>query len=343
MGVISDTVAADDAATLAAGAAGAEPGKATLIDMLAAGRDKYAAALPAWLSIETFMRDANTLLQNDLVRLHGVQDDREDREEQGEEGEPVYRSEISLFECKPRTVLAAFMTAAQLGLRPGVNGECWLQTKYSRKLRGWAASFQVGYQGLIKLAMLSGAVRRIEAVEVFAEDDFHEQKGTEPKIHHVCARMQNPGEVERFYAVAVLANGEPIFTRSWSVERMEAFRAAYAPNKRGAWWTNAHTFVQMSIKTMLKQLAKRLPVTGEFAEAVAADDRVRMDDDPADLPSTVSVYEPDADPEPAPGRGEESQEPVVEGSDGARPDEVESLAPGETPHKGDGSPGAAEA
>lgn len=310
MGLITEAVEADTTA-----AQQQEADKPTLIDMLNAGRDKYAAAMPPWMPVDMWMRDANTLLQNDLVRLHGG--GTEEEEEYAEDGTPISRRDRSLFECNARSVLAALMTAAQLGLRPGVNGECWLQVKYSKKLRAWAASFEVGYKGLVKLAVLSGAVQWIEAVEVFTEDTFQEHKGTEPKIHHECARLQNPGEVERFYAVALLPNGHAIFTRSWSRERMEAFRAEYAANGRGPWWANEHTFVQMALKTMLKQLAgKRLPMTGELAEAIAADGLVRMTDEPNEQPSAVSVYVPEGQEPPPPGAGEESQEDPREGAAG---------------------------
>ena len=233
-------------------------------------RPEYAAALPNWLDIATFMRDARTAINQSVMKATA--------------------DTPSLYECVTRSVLGALMTCAQLGLRPEVNGECGLRVRWSGRHQVHVAVFETGYTGLIKLAYLSGAVKLIYAQEVYAEDVFDIEYGSHHHLSHRPADLDDPGPIRCFYGFAKLPNGECVFDY-WRNSRMEAHRDRYAASKGGPWF-QPETYPAMGRKTMIKQLAKLLPVTGTlFAEAVAADAAVRMDPTPTTRPEQAAEHD----------------------------------------------------
>jgi recombination protein RecT len=71
-----------------------------------------------------------------------------------------------LLTCTRESLLGAIMQAAQLGLEPGVLGECWL-IPYKTE-----ATFVIGYRGLVQLAWRSGQIESVHAHAVFDGDAF---------------------------------------------------------------------------------------------------------------------------------------------------------------------------
>src|SRR5690606_33343487 len=69
----------------------------------------------------------------------------------------------NLLKCDPKTILAACVEAAQIGLLPdSAMGDGWILSAWSRHAfggrGGHAAQFRIGYKGLNKLARRSGDV-----------------------------------------------------------------------------------------------------------------------------------------------------------------------------------------
>ena len=120
-------------------------------------REQVAAALPAHIGVDSMMRIALTEV----------------------------RKQPELEKCTVPSFMGALLTAAQLGLRPGYNGEGWLIPRWNKNLGSLEAQFQPGYRGLAQLAYRSGEVVDITAEPVYAADHFRYTLGSSPHIEHV--------------------------------------------------------------------------------------------------------------------------------------------------------------
>lgn len=217
--------------------------------MLNAWKGEIAAALPKHLNADRMARIALT----------------------------CFRQTPKLGECDPKSVFAAVIQCAQLGIEPGLMGEAHL-IPFKDKCQ-----LIPGYQGLIKLAKQTGQVVDIYAVAVREKDKFHVQFGTDRKLEHTPltakggfpAGDKERGDIVGFYAVAVFKDG----TRAFEVMGAEQVRAirdgssGYQAAKRfkkdSPWDTH---FEAMGKKTLIRALCKYLPKSPELAAAVALDD-----------------------------------------------------------------------
>lgn len=177
----------------------------------------------------------------------------------------------TLFDCDPRSFLAAGVAAAQLGLEPNdQRGLCYL-VPFRDKRRGRIVQLIIGYRGMMDLARRSGMVSTINAFPVFSGDDFSYSLGLFPTLHHVPGdHDENPSELTHVYAVAKV-NGDPQFvvlTRR-QIERVMA-QSQGASSEFSPWRTN---FVEMAQKTAIRRLCKFLPQTVEMAEALDREER----------------------------------------------------------------------
>jgi recombination protein RecT len=179
------------------------------------------------------------------------------------------RTNPKLLECTIESLLGACLQAAQLGLDPSV-GNCFF-IPYKNQV-----SFQIGYKGLIDLACRSGHVLSIVAQEVRAGDEFFYEFGRNETLKHVPAPEKKRGEIEYYYAYAVLKNGGFVF-QVMHISDIEAVRnehsISYKFDKNGSIW--GKNFTAMALKTVIKRLIKYLPL--QVDEAIQADETVRKD------------------------------------------------------------------
>lgn len=237
----------------------------------------------------------------------------------------------NLDKAEPKSVLGALMTAAQLGLRPGVLGHCWPLPFYDSRMKwidpdtgrertgGYKAQLIIGYQGLVELAHRSGRVADIVARTVYESDTFDCDYGLADKlVHKPNLFADDRGKPIAYYAIVRLVNGGHAF---WvmSHREMEKYRDENASAKTkegvvvGPWRDN---FEGMAHKTCVRQLAKWMPKSTELATAIEVDGSVRVDVTP-DMPATeASVHvEIGTQPDATPAAGI-PLEGVVLGSDG---------------------------
>lgn len=180
----------------------------------------------------------------------------------------------ALLECEIPSLIGAIGQCAQMGLEPNtVLGHAYLvpfNTK--RKVNGvekWVKSVQViiGYKGLIDLARRSGQIVSIAAHEVCEKDTFNLVYGLEEKLEHKPS-LGERGDVIGFYAVAKLVGGGYAF-EFMSKRQVDAIKdASQSKGKYGPWKDN---FVEMGRKTVIRRLAKYLPLSIEFQTAAALD------------------------------------------------------------------------
>jgi recombination protein RecT len=203
-------------------------------------RPQFQMALPKHLTPDRLLRVAMTAIQNTP----------------------------KLLECDRTSLYSAIMTCAQLGLEPdGVLGQAYLVPFAGR------VQFIPGYKGLITLARNSGDVVSIAAHEVRERDHFIYAFGLNEKLEHVPARSER-GEITYFYAIARFKDGGhhwDVMTRA-EVEivrnRSAGWQSAVKFNKqdKSPWSTD---FAEMGKKTVIRRIAKYLPMSVQKASALA--------------------------------------------------------------------------
>lgn len=195
------------------------------------------------------------------------------------------RLDPKLLRCNVQSLIAAVMQAAQLGLEPGLLGQCYLIPF------GAEVQFVVGYKGYIQLARRSREVLTIDAHEVCEHDQFEFAYGFDPKLLHVPA-LEDRGEITRFYAAMTLVGGGRQ-AHVMSRHEVDVIRAK-APGRNSPAWTDY--YIEMGRKTPLRNLMKYAPLSVEIAKAVAADGTVKTDisEDMAEVPSVIDTTADDA-------------------------------------------------
>ena len=188
-----------------------------------------------------------------------------------------------LAKCDVASLVGAIGQCAQMGLEPNtVLGHAYLvpfntKRKDANGVDRWVNSVQViiGYKGLIDLARRSGQIISIAAHEVCTNDKFELVYGLDEKLSHTPA-LDDRGDVMGFYAVAKLRDGGHAFEFMSLRQILEirdasqGYRQAVKFGKQDShpWSAN---FIEMGRKTVIRRLAKYLPLSIEFQTAAALD------------------------------------------------------------------------
>lgn len=235
-----------------------------------------------------------------------------------------------LLECDRNSFLSSVMTCAQLGLEPdGTLGQAYLiPFKVQGQMR---CQFIPGYKGLIALARNSGDVTSIQAQAVHANDDFIYRFGLNETLDHTPAAGDR-GEITHFYAIAKFKDGG----YHWdvmSVSEIEAIRDAsqgYSAAKRYAkngvinspWVSH---FAEMGKKTMIRRIAKYLPMDVQKAAFIADSYDRGVASQLSDSGSVEAFGDTmTIDNEPAPEQIEHDEDGVINEDDNAAADDKKS-------------------
>lgn len=173
----------------------------------------------------------------------------------------VFSTNPALAECKPHTIAASIMTAAQLGLEPNVNGQGYLIP-----YKG-TCTFVPGWKGLVDLANRSGRCT-VWTGAVFAGDDFDYGLGDNPFIRHKPGDEDDPSQLMFVYAVGRIRGQDIPVIEVWSMRKIWKHRDRY--NKVGA---KHYSFQQPEMyarKIPLLQVLKYMPQSIELTAALAA-------------------------------------------------------------------------
>lgn len=207
----------------------------TIFDLIQDSKAQFAMALPKHMTGDKFTRVAITTIRNNP----------------------------KLMNCNQMSLLGSLMTAAQLGLEPGVLGQCYL-IPYGNECQ-----FQISYKGMIELLRRSGQLKDIYAYTVHENDEFDMEYGLDRNLKHRPNR-DNPGNATGYYAVAILKDDTKSFyymTKKQIEEHKSKFSKA---SKSGPWVTD---FDEMALKTVIKKMLKYLPVSTEFLENIQKDEK----------------------------------------------------------------------
>ena len=181
----------------------------------------------------------------------------------------------ALLKCDVPSLVGAIGQCAQMGLEPNtVLGHAYLvpfntKRKDAQGKEHWVNSVQViiGYKGLIDLARRSGQIVSIAAHEVCEKDKFELVYGLDEKLNHTPA-LGERGQLVGFYAVAKLKDGGHCCEFMSVHQVREIMESTQSKGKYGPWKDH---FPEMGRKTVIRRLAKYLPLSIEFQTAAALD------------------------------------------------------------------------
>lgn len=229
------TTTAKNSLTGTAGTAVAEKKQKTIFDVIQSGAKQFATALPKHINSDRFVRIAITTI----------------------------RQNPKLAQCNQESLLGALMVSAQLGLEPGVLGQCYL-IPYGRECQ-----FQIGYKGMIELLRRSGQLKDIYAYSVYENDEFEMTYGLDRDLKHK-PNLQNKGNFIGCYCVAVLKDDARAF-EYMTKEEIEAHGKKFSKTYGNGPWKS--DFEAMAHKTVVKKMLKWLPVSVEFLEMANKDEK----------------------------------------------------------------------
>ena len=169
-----------------------------------------------------------------------------------------------LLKAEPQSVVLAALELAQLGMEPtGSLSKGWLVTY------GKTAQAMIGVRGLEELARKSGLVRDIYSRVVYEGDTFRVLYGSDERIEHEPAfGSADPTKITYVYAVAVFKDGSRRF-EVMTKDEVDKVRARSRMANGGPWVTD---YPEMARKTVVRRLAKTLPLAAEAQDAIERDD-----------------------------------------------------------------------
>jgi recombination protein RecT len=245
----------------------------TIHQMLEALKPQVALALPKHLQPERMIRIALTCLRNNP----------------------------KLAECDAQTILASVMLASQLGLEPGVMGQCFL-VPYKR-----TCTLVPGWLGILDLVNRSGKASAWTGA-VYSGDEFNYNYGDRPYVQH-----KPSGEEETLtyaYSVARAKGSDWPIIEVWTAAKIWKHRDRY--NKVGGHhYSYAHPEMYAR-KVVLLQALKYVPRSIELSTAFSLDASAEMGQQHYEIKDVKTVIDGIAE-EP---KAEETVEPeFVEGQE----------------------------
>ncbi|MFN7340386.1 MAG: recombinase RecT [Opitutia bacterium] len=225
--------------------------------------DQFKAALPQHITVERFKRTLLTAVQ----------------------------MTPDLLEADRRTMFAAAMRSAQMGLLP--DGREGAITAFWNKSAGVKqCQFMPMYAGILKLIRNSGELSTIDAILVHKNDKFTYHPGIDQVPVHEVDWFGDRGDAIGVYAVARMKTGDS-YVEIMNRRQIDQIRAVSRSKDSGpwvAWWE------EMWRKTAVRRLAKRLPLSTDLDGVTHDDDTELAPIPPAEAPPAPAP----ADPPPAP-------------------------------------------
>lgn len=189
-----------------------------------------------------------------------------------------------LAKASPESIYGAAITAAILDLPIQNNLGFAYIVPY-----GGAAQFQIGYKGLIQLALRSGQFKNISACEIYEGQIISEN----PLTGYVFDFSKKTSEkVVGYAAYFSLINGFEK-TEYMSIQQLEAHGKKFSQTYKKGFGVWADDFSSMAKKTVLKlTLSKYAPLSVEMQKAVIFDQATTTDGENIEYCDNIEVIEP---------------------------------------------------
>ena len=221
-----------------------------------------------------------------------------------------------LQECTNQSILSAALLGESLNLSPSPMLGYYYLVPFNDKNKGKVAQFQIGYKGLIQLAIRSGQYKKINVMAIKeGELEYFDPLNEDIKVNLMVSdwNAREKAKTIGYYATFELTNG---FKKSiyWSKEQMEAhaeqYSMGYKAKKGYTFWEK--DFDAMAYKTMLRQLLSKWGIMStEMMSAIDSDEAVINEDGTKTYVETEEIIDaPAAEPKqeekkPAPAPAED--------------------------------------
>ena len=188
-----------------------------------------------------------------------------------------------LQQCTNQSILSAALLGESLNLSPSPMLGYYYMVPFNDRNKGKVAQFQIGYKGLIQLAIRSGQYKKINVMSIKkGELEYFDPLNEEIKVKLMVDNWdaREKAETIGYYAMFELVNG---FKKAiyWSKEQMEAHALQYSQGYRAkkgyTFWEK--DFDAMAHKTLLRQILSKWGIMStELQTAVEADEAVIEED-----------------------------------------------------------------
>ncbi|MGE8688590.1 MAG: recombinase RecT [Achromobacter sp.] len=173
----------------------------------------------------------------------------------------AFSSSPQLQNCDHRSIAASIMTAGQLGLEPGVNGQGFL-VPYGR-----TCTFVPGWKGLVDLVARSGRGTVFTGV-IFRDQDYTFTDGARRDlVIHNETDLDAPEDITHAYAIGWVRDAAMPIIELWRVSKIQKHRDKY--NKVGRKHYSYRDWEMYARKVPLLQVIKYMPCSIEVANALA--------------------------------------------------------------------------
>ena len=200
----------------------------------------------------------------------------------------------ALADCEPMSILTAALTGETLGLSPSPQlGQYYMVPRQGKNDPAPKATFQIGYRGLVQLALRTGQYRTINCIGIKPG----ELVSWNPLTEEIELRFnQNWAKRESMDSVGYVAYIEYLngFRKTvfWPRSQVEAHRDRYnKQSKPGSVWVA--NFEAMARKTVLSAALRQCELTTDSPIAQAMD---------SDMAYEYQEYQEDVAPDPAPAQ-----------------------------------------
>jgi recombination protein RecT len=187
----------------------------------------------------------------------------------------AFRRTPKLGQCDPRSVFAAVIQAAQLGLEPDTLGRSYLVPYEKRKKvdgqwKTVAVECQLipGWKGLVDLVNRAGNAS-VWTGAVFEGDEFDYQLGDSPFVTHRPGVQDDPKLLRYVYAVGRVKGSDWPVIEVWPIAKVWKHRDRY--NKVGDRHYSFENEEMYARKVPLLQVLKYMPASIELTQALALD------------------------------------------------------------------------
>ena len=212
-----------------------------------------------------------------------------------------------LQECSNASILSAALLGESLNLSPSPQLGQFYMVPFRDKERGMVAQFQLGYRGMLQLAIRSGQYKRLNVLPI-KEGELISYNPLDEEIEVELIEddeQREAAETIGYYASFEYVNGFKK-TLYWSKKKMQAHAKKYSQGyaadlRKGTSWTFwSKDFDGMAMKTMLRQLISKWGVMSiDMVSAMDADMAVIKPDLTPDYVETEEVPAQDAQEGPA--------------------------------------------
>lgn len=168
----------------------------------------------------------------------------------------------ALQQCTPQSIAASIMTAAQLGLEPGISGQGYLIPYKS------TCTFVPGWKGLVDLVARSGRAT-VWTGAVRDGDEFEYQLGDAPFCRHRPGDGDDGQPFTHVYAIGRVRDASMAVIEVWSRARVEKHLKRY--NKVGGRHyalADENNMEMYARKVALLQVIKYMPASIELENAI---------------------------------------------------------------------------